>query len=168
MKLAAALLSLCFLCSVQGASYTLTLASGPTTQVVGPTLFYGGNAVVESNQATRGWVLPSSFPAAAAWIWDSPLPTNDKVPQECFFSRIFEVQGTVTAASLWFSADDNAQISINGQLVTQTTGGNYWSVHKLDVHSFINSGINILNISVINSSLGPAGLIYYLTVSYSF
>ena len=65
MKLAAALLSLCFLCSVQGASYTLTLASGPTTQVVGPTLFYGGDSVIEANQTTRKWVLQSTFPAAA-------------------------------------------------------------------------------------------------------
>ena len=166
MKSAAAILALCLLCSVQATTYTLYLGSGPETQVTGPELYYGGNSVVVANQAVNKWVT-SQYPGGV-WIWDSTYPTNDKVPQECFFSRIFEVQGTVTAASLWFSADDNAQISINGQLVTQTTGGNYWSVHKLDVHSFINSGINILNISVINSSLGPAGLIYYLTVSYSF
>ena len=167
MKLAAALLSLCFLCSVQSASYTLTLASGTTTQVVGPTLFYGGNAVVESNQATRGWVLPSSFPAAAAWIWDSPLPTNDKVPQECFFSLDFEVQGTITKASLRISADDDVQIALNGVAVQSITNA-YWYIYVIDITSYVQPGLNTLNLGVINSHLGPAGLIYSLIVNYSF
>ena len=161
MKSTANLLMLCLLCSVQAGSYTLFLSSSTATQVTGPTNYFGGPAVVESNQAVGGWV---SIPGGS-WIWDSLSPTNPNAYQQCFFSQEFEIQGKITSAILLIAADDNVQIAVNGKAVTSINGA-YYSIHNINVATFINPGLNIINFAVLNTG-GPAGVLYTLTINYS-
>ena len=164
MKFNAILLALCLLFSVKGASYSLYLTSSAVTQALGPTNYFGGNAVVESNQAVGGWVSASAFPGAS-WIWDSAAPTNPNVYQQCFFSQEFEIQGKITLATLLVAADDNVQIAVNGKTVSSINTA-YQSTHTVDISCCVNPGLNIINFAVLNTG-GPAGLIYTLTVNYS-
>ena len=161
MKSTANLLMLCLLCSVQAGSYTLFLSSSTATQVTGPTNYFGGPAVVESNQAVGGWV---SIPGGS-WIWDSLSPTNPNAYQQCFFSQEFEIQGKITLATLLVAADDNVQIAVNGKTVSSINTA-YQSTHTVDISCCVNPGLNIINFAVLNTG-GPAGLIYTLTVNYS-
>ena len=166
MKLAAALLSLCLLCSVQAGTYTLTLASGPATQVLCHQNYFGGNSAVQTTQSNPGWVSPSSFPGGAAWIWDLATPTYLNNYQECFFSQEFQVQGTINSATLLFAGDQNVQIAVNGNLLGQYTAAAA-SITTVDFLSLVHPGLNIINFSVLTNK-STAGLIYSFTVSYTF
>ena len=166
MKLAAALLSLCILCSVQGASYTLTLASGPATQVLCHQNFASGNSAVQTSQHHPGWVQPSTFPGGAVWIWDVAVPTYTNSYQKCYFSQEFQVQGNIDLATLKVSADQNVQIAVNGNPVTSFNLATS-AIQTVDFTSYVTPGLNIINFAVLSNEY-TAGLIYYLTVNYSF
>jgi len=100
----------------------------------------------------------------ANWIW-YPEPEKDDE------TRYFPIELSVTnprSATLYITADNYFEVSVNGQKVGQTTPKhNEWmTVERYDITKLLKLGINRLNIRAHNKN-GPAGVLYCLDVQES-
>ncbi|MFC1789777.1 PKD domain-containing protein, partial [Patescibacteria group bacterium] len=156
------------------------------------------------NPSVLSWVHPSWNSGlsiklnndGADWIWESERvvdPINGDIVD---FQRNFDIVGIPGTSTLYITADNGYEVSINGSVVgdAQVSGDwetsdltqsfvdttNWQSVETLDVTSNLHTGANVLNVTVANEYMGPldgqangtidsnpAGLIYKLVIERS-
>lgn len=112
--------------------------------------------------------------APAQWIWSSACTATDTESHS--FSKTFQVNGTVTAASESFAVDNFGTVTINGHLVISALGdggANFRDVQTADVSAYVHGGTNTIVVTdrnqPNNSAPGwgnPAGVVSNLAVTY--
>lgn len=111
----------------------------------------------------------------AKWIWvqpsGAPKPTSQGGVQGTFtFSRRFS-GGKGMKGTLTFTADNEAEVFLNGRPVTKAT--DWSSIHSADLTGFLRDGENELSIRVTNTgtadpnAVNPGGLIAALTTRWA-
>jgi hypothetical protein len=156
-------------CSSSLGPLTLGIASGASTQVVGPDLPYGGNAILT-------WVH-SAWTAipGAKWIWDANQVTDPAHNQISYFFDKFSIRGNPSSATLCLAADNFVSVYVNGHLVyNDITGTTFTSPVSVNLGLYVTSGDNQIAFEVTNLGVSgsdkqsnPAGLLYRLDVEYS-
>lgn len=114
-----------------------------------------GQAAAKSSAAAKP--APLKVEAKPAWIWTE----NDDAPKGIGMRREFEVQGTITKATVAATADNHCQIYINK---TQVATSDEWAQFATaDVSKLLKPGKNVIAIAAQNAG-GIAAAIAYLRV----
>jgi PKD repeat protein len=154
------------------------VVSDTNTQVTGGNISgasYPYNAVL-------AWVHPSWWSGlsynfgyannAAQWIWESYYVMHPIDGDIVYFQRTFSVPGSPTGASLFVTADNGYEVSINGHLIGSAQLFSGWGPgHLTDAYvassgwqsvegwtipaSWLVNGTNTLNITGVNEYSGP-------------
>ncbi|HEV2119225.1 MAG TPA: hypothetical protein VGS11_03815 [Candidatus Bathyarchaeia archaeon] len=114
---------------------------------------------------TGGWTADLSSVQGAHWMW-APDINGTTTPAEFnqfFFSKTFQLNGTKVFGSISISADDFAEVSVNGHVVGNIGSISDYSAAVLaqssltafDLSPFLKTGTNILTVRAEN---GPFGL----------
>lgn len=102
----------------------------------------------------------------ACWIWTSPNSTSPVPTGQSFFRRGFELPADwkVKSADCHFTADDAAQLYLNGRLVKSANG--HTVLVPVSLAEQLKPGRNVLAVSAENhgGSPNPAGLILSLRI----
>jgi len=127
-----------------------------------------------------GWRADLSAIPGAHWIW-APNINGTTAPAELnqfFFSKTFQLNGSKAFGSISISADDFAEVRVNGHVVGTIGGVSDFSTAMLAQSSlttfnltpFLKAGSNILTIRAENGSFGiccpsnyagnPAGVVF--------
>ena len=143
---------------------TLTIVSDTTT-------------LANGNPAVGAWTHPAwtaSIPGAT-WIWDSYYVQDPLNGETVEFTRSFNIDGTVTSATIDVASDNTYAISVNGVSVGSSADLNNFQSATQDSYPVTNlvSGTNSLAITAGNAAwpttdpeANPAGLLYRLIVNY--
>lgn len=131
--------------------------------------------LMESAQWSAEWisappVLTDAPPLeGSAWIWfPEGDPANSAPAGTRWFRRTVEIPDGVTAATLTITADNVYAVSVNGTEVARTDLAtefeNWRRPAVIDVLPQVGSGKNVIAVSAINATVGPAGLDAVLTL----
>jgi Domain of unknown function (DUF5011)/HYR domain len=171
-----------------------TLIKGTTTLVAVALIFslsYTSSAQADASVCTTNTytttdntVVVSTPPFAwttisgSQWLWsEDPILGNPTIDAVRNFTKDFTISGTVMSATLELSADNTAQVTLNGTPIgaTGNTLTEYSTVTTIPVDAGVFSSSNTLNFHVTNAGLSfldplnpssnPAGFIYKLTVN---
>ena len=151
----------CYTLPVQ--TITLTFYSDLDDWVVGNLYPNGAYAVASENKYSR------SNPPYGLSIWESAYPYDILQNLTCFIGKSFYIPGTPISAKISVLADDKSSVKLN----SMDTGCNsIYTIAYCDLTNFIVSGLNTLNITVINlAGKYPTGngasLNYCLTIKTS-
>lgn len=145
-------------------------ASNPASCPAGATLY---------GWAGGGWPSNLSSIPGATWMWAPGVTgaTSPSFPAQFYFSREFEIDGTLLGATISISADDFAEVRVNGVpvgSVGSTTNGSASSAAQsalktFDLTPFLVLGHNHLTIRAANGAFGcvatayscnPAGVVF--------
>lgn len=167
-----ALLSISSAGAAGPATSTLSVLTDPTWTVDGTS----ASAVAVAPSCLPGygsWGWTSSL-APAQWIWSSACTASDTESHS--FAKSFQVNGSVTAASVQFAADNFGTVTINGHLVISALGNGGWNFHDVqtaDVSAYVHAGANTITVTAQNMPNGsatgwanPAGVVSNLAVTY--
>ena len=124
---------------------TLSIYSDLDDWVVGNLYPNGAYAVAAGNSYTRN-VQPYGLS-----IWESAYPYDIMQSLSCFIGKSFYVPGTPISAKLSMVADDKSTVKLNN-LDTACNSIQSGFLINCDLTQFIVSGLNTLNITVINNS----------------
>ena len=93
----------------------------------------------------------------AKWIWSPKVDsvTADKPQGDCYFRSKFTLIKP-EKAEIIFAAGDEYELHINNRLVSK--GESYGSESKLDVFSYVKSGVNLISIKVSHRSSDQPGV----------
>ena len=113
----------------------------------------------------------ASIPGAA-WIWKTQYIDNPLITESSTFTKVINVSGTVTSATLDMNADNSFVVLVNGiQVGANPTEFNYFAENEshFDIASAMHNGTNTIQFVVTNWALAngtiatnPAGLLYSL------
>jgi hypothetical protein len=127
-----------------------------------------------------GWRADLSSIPSAHWIW-APNVNGTTTPAELnqfFFSKTFQLNGTKAFGSISISADDFAEVRVNGHVVGTIGSVSDFSTAMLaqsslttfDLTAFLTAGTNILTVRAGNGRFGlccpssysgnPAGVVF--------
>ena len=144
-----------------GAQYVCLGVANPVDCPAGATIYgYGGPG---------GWGTDLSPIPTAHWIWATGVHgSSTSYPAVHSFSKSFELPGTPTGGSIAVSADDFAEISVNGTVV-----GSIGSVSNsddatiasttlttFDLGSYLTPGTNVISIRAANGNFGCGSIAY--------
>ncbi len=168
--------------------YNSDPASGPST-ALGPAQLVCLNSQSPSpcpSGATlygftgTGWRADISSIPGAHWVW-APNINGSTTPAELnqfYFSKSFQLNGTKVFGSISISADDFAEVRVNGQVVGSigsvsdfpTAASAQSFLTTFDLSAFLHSGDNIVTIRAENGAFGlccpstyagnPAGTVF--------
>ena len=120
-----------------------------------------------------GWGWTAAL-APAQWIWANACSATDTESHS--FMKTFQVNGSVTAATIELAADNFGTVSINGHQVIAELGDGGWNFRdwqSANATAYVHTGSNTIVVTGQNmangSSLGwnnPAGVIANLSVTY--
>jgi len=147
-------------------------ALAPTNCPAGATLYgYGG--------AGAGWGTNLSTIPGATWIWAIGITgaTSPAYPAEYNFSKTFNLPGAPISGSIGISADDFAQVFVNGTSVgtigsisdPALAGPSSSTLTTFDISSFLVLGDNVIRVRALNGNFGcgagayncnPAGVVF--------
>lgn len=155
---------------------TITFVSDSTWQVFSdsPTSFLGsaqhvclqGECLpdgVSYGFPGAGWPIDLSSIPGAVWIW-APGVSGQTYPSDLkafYFAKVFKLTGQPTAGSISISADDSAQVYVNGQLAGKVgsiedialASATQSSLTTFDLTPFLKEGVNVI---VVRGQNGPA------------
>ena len=144
-----------------GAQYVCLGVANPVDCPAGATIYgYGGPG---------GWGTDLSSIPTAHWVWATGVHgSSTSYPAVYAFSKSFELPGTPTGGSIAISADDFAEISVNGALV-----GSIGSVSNsddatiasttlttFDIGPYLATGTNVISIRAANGNFGCGSIAY--------
>ncbi len=96
-------------------------------------------------------------PETPAWIWQN----EDAGKQSIYFRKEFVIEGSITKAVIYATADNHCEVLINGSLITKS---DQWEeVVSADASSPLKSGRNLISVKARNDG-GAAGLIVSLRI----
>ena len=142
---------------------TLIIYSDLDDWVVGNLYPNGAFAVVAENDYRR-----TKEPYGLR-IWESAFPYDKKQNLTCYIGKSFYVPGSPILAKISLIADDRSFVILNN-ISTGCNSTNWLNLKTCDVTQFIVSGLNTLNITVINNAGfdgNKGSLIYRLTITTS-
>jgi alpha-L-rhamnosidase len=110
---------------------------------------------------------PAAF-ASSQWIWCAADKPWNAPAGKRFFVRVLECGAQIVGADLAVTADDSYTLFINGKKAAASPPvPGAWEVpQRQDVSSLLVTGKNILYVEAENVSPGPAGLLFWLRVTY--
>src|SRR5688572_26953075 len=92
----------------------------------------------------------------AHWIW-SPAQTKNDIPVgECYFRKSFDLAGAVEGAEIQVTADNEFELTVNGQPVAKGVDWRQLQVHEIT--NLLRKGRNTVAVRVLNKEVGSAGL----------
>jgi len=115
---------------------------------------------IGANASTR----PDCDLAGAKWVWCGDAPSLAQAAAgKRFFRKEFEAPAVPAGEPvlLAFTADDEWEVSVNGQSAAKTWGHfNDWRwMRFIDVSKFVKPGRNVIAAMVVNKEPGPTGLL---------
>ena len=131
--------------------------------VVGNLYPNGAFAVASQNNYTR-----TKEPYGLR-IWESAYPYDRNQQLTCYIGKSFNVPGSPILAKITLVADDKSFVNLNNVSTGCSTAG-WLNLKTCDVTQFIVSGLNTLNITVINgagSGSNIGSLNYRLSITTS-
>ncbi|NQT17084.1 MAG: hypothetical protein HQ582_30280, partial [Planctomycetes bacterium] len=125
---------------------------------------WGGKLDVSADEASEPRLIRQ-----AKWIWHPEAKSATSPPPTTrFFRRVVTLaeDKPVRSARVEITADNEFQLWINGQAVTQ--GSNFHRVYTAEVKASLKPGKNVLAVEAVNGgeSPNPAGLIAALKIDY--
>jgi len=153
------------------------IASAATMSVVSDTSneYYDG---INWQPAVATWVH-GSWPviSGATWIWNSYFITDPSQDEIVQFKKTFRLPACEAyTGSISITTDNEYSLNINSNLVV--ADNNWKSVENRDISSYLQSGINVIEITAKNRKCSddgvipcnvyrnPAGVIYSADISY--
>ena len=111
----------------------------------------------------------------AKWIW---LPSQRTLCNTfVLFRKVFEIDGEVTNANGWITADSRYNLTVNGRLVQRgpaPSDPRWPDVDPFDITGYLKPGKNVLGITVLYYGLGDGtwvmgkpGLLFKLDIEYN-
>jgi putative heme-binding domain-containing protein len=92
----------------------------------------------------------------AHWIW-SPAQTKNEIPVgECYFRKSFDLAGAAEGAEIQITADNEFELTVNGQPVAKGVDWRQLQVHEIT--NLLRKGRNTVAVRVLNKEVGSAGL----------
>ncbi|MFZ0005307.1 MAG: hypothetical protein WAK45_05435 [Methanoregula sp.] len=178
---------------------TLVLVSGTGTLSAGYTTIqpssplnpadYGGswNPAVPSTDIASTWYLPTQAPFGSGAVWISSAATREGLStdnQWRLFNDNFTIPSgaTINSAQLAFTADNAADVYLNGVQIATTSPEEVYGVNPNDYSDYSrafstsftpHAGSNTLSFVVRNFALGdvngfnPSALLYTATIQYT-
>lgn len=120
-----------------------------------------------------GWGWTAAL-APAQWIWANACSATDTESHS--FTKAFQLNGSVTGATIAFAADNFGTVSVNGHQVISELGDAGWNFRdwqSADATAYVHSGTNTVVVTAQNLPNGsapgwgnPAGVVANLSVTY--
>lgn len=125
--------------------------------------FYEDFQYATFEQTNRGGIPPVTVPTQGGYditqvnppyIWHD----TNKTQGPWDFTRIFTINdmSTVSTASVLLSADDRANVYVNGEFAGTVTNSNW--AQSLDIKPFLIKGENVITFKASNNGSSPAGI----------
>ncbi len=110
---------------------------------------------------------PAPF-STARWIWHATDKPWNAPAGTRYFTRVLDIAESAVSADLAVTADDRFTLFINGKNVASSPPGPDGWTHpqRLEIISSLIPGRNIIYIEAENQSPGPAGVLFWLRVTY--
>lgn len=147
--------------SLPSQNITIDVSSDLDDWVVGNLNPNGAYAVPIFNNYTRS-VAPFGLR-----IWESAYPYDPKQNITCYIGKSFYVPGIPFSATIKLNADDKCLVKMNNQ-DTGCNTTNIYNVKTCNVNLYVMSGLNSLNITVINYGANipnnPGFVNYWLSI----
>ncbi|HEX6962833.1 MAG TPA: HEAT repeat domain-containing protein [Lacipirellula sp.] len=107
--------------------------------------------------SSLSWSAPAhANDGEAHWIW-SPAQTKNEIPVgECYFRKSFDLAGAAEGAEVQITADNEFELTVNGQPVA--TGVDWRKLQVHDIAKLLRKGRNTVAVRVLNKEVGAAGL----------
>lgn len=95
----------------------------------------------------------------AEWIWAKD-EAGMATPVATHEFRYHFAASRVHGGELLITADDEMRVTLNGQVILETSGVDSWrKVRVVDLSAYLRDGDNLLAVTVKNTSVSPAGLL---------
>ncbi|OMJ90364.1 hypothetical protein SteCoe_7279 [Stentor coeruleus] len=164
VQLLTTLFALCLISLSSATTLAFFITSDTSNWLEGPSTPSGAFAIVT---ATNGaW---TSSITGASWIWD--IASGAGPSGNGKFYKYFFVAGTAASASLEIAADGVFTTLLNGSSIScdDTTGTTYANKKTCTISTskFV-TGVNLLEVTVVNSGIGDCGLLYKLTMTVTY